>query len=259
MTEPELAVIIPVRNRAGIRLANCLRSLRWQQVDSARIEIIISAFGSSADCRPSIDSLALEHQATVVVTDTNEVWNRSRALNIGIQASQAPWLLCTDVDMIFAPNFVSTILKTHHQSERLSMIHCDCLDLPSDLPLRAWDSQDYSRLHKSCVRREVVATGACQSTCRSFFFYAQGYDEKYTYWGHEDRDMTNRAQAYGLDLVWISDRTSMLHQWHPTMKRDRIWQYRFNKFRYYLTKRQVIKNRDGWGIHARSRSVDRTP
>jgi hypothetical protein len=29
-----------------------------------------------------------------------------------------------------------------------------------------------------------------------------------------DNDMLQRARRYGLQPVWISDQTSMLHQWH---------------------------------------------
>ena len=228
-------------------LENCLRSLRWQeQITQGEVEILISDFGSDDGHRPSIAHLAKTYDARVAFTDTDEVWNRSKALNVGLQEARGSIAFCTDVDMIFAPNFLATIKATHGNSNGQVMALCRCNDLPEDVPLSVWQRSDYEELESRSVRRETSGTGACQAAPRDFFIHARGYDEKFIYWGAEDVDMTSRAAQFGLDLVWMEG-TSMLHQWHPTMKRDRPLQFHLNRFRYKLTKHIVVKNRKGWG------------
>ena len=87
--QPLITAIIPIRNRSGDRLENCLRSLRWQEgMARDEVEILISDFGSDDTHRHSVMSLAEAYDARVEFTETTEVWNRSRALNIGLQTAR---------------------------------------------------------------------------------------------------------------------------------------------------------------------------
>ena len=80
--------MIPIRDRSGQRLENCLRSLRWQRgVERQQVEIVLSDFGSSAEHATSIAALAQAYDAVVTTEETEALWNRSRALNLGIQAA----------------------------------------------------------------------------------------------------------------------------------------------------------------------------
>lgn len=246
VAQPQLSVVIPVRNRAGLRLENCLRSLRWQDADPDSVEIVISDFGSNEESLTSARRLGDAQGARVFHTPTEELWNRSRALNIGIQHVEAPWVLCTDADMIFAENFLSTVLATLEKQPK-SLVHCDCLDLPEDAPRRELKLEDLVALRESATRRTTGGTGACQAAPKDFFFDVRGYDEKYLHWGNEDLDMTSRAVRYGLSIEWISDATFMLHQWHESTHDPRPWFRRPNYWRYVLTRRRVVKNPRGWG------------
>lgn len=211
------------------------------------VEIVVSDYGSGVGEARRIASAADAFGARVVATPERGVWNRARALNVGIQAATAPWVLCTDVDLIFAPNLVSTALEEAERPGRRAMVLCHCWDLPSTLPERDWALSDFTALRERAALRKTRGTGACQVARRDFFFRVRGYDERYRYWGAEDVDMSSRAEAFGLELVWISDRTCVLHQWHPTRKGDRRLRYHWNRLRYRLTRRVVIKNRRGWG------------
>lgn len=248
MTRYDLTAIVPIRNRSGVRLENCLRSLRWQEgVDHDRIEIVVSDFGSNAEHRQSIRELTEKYKVRLVETFTDEVWNRSRALNIGIQASSGDIAFCTDVDMIFAPNYLRTILDAHANASERLMVLCRCHDLPESVPEKLWSREDFEGLYAQSSMRQTRGTGACQAASLSFFEHARGYDEKYVYWGAEDVDMATRAEAYGLKHHWMEG-TSMLHQWHPTMKGDKPLRFYINRLRCKLTKRIVVKNWGRWGV-----------
>lgn len=243
---PRISVIIPVRNRAGQRLDNCLRSLRWQDLPDGAHEIVLSDFGSDAEHAQAVADVAARHGARVVRTPTTELWNRSRALNIGIRAARGDLVLCTDADMIFAPDFVRAVIDEIERGEVLVL--CRCRDLPEDVPEQAWDGSDFPGLLARSTFRQTRGTGACQGAKKSFFERVRGYDESYVFWGFEDNDMVSRAERAGLSVVYIHERTSMLHQWHPTTKNDRPLLKLKNKWRFWLTRRVVTKNPTGWGL-----------
>ncbi|MCC6217394.1 MAG: glycosyltransferase [Polyangiaceae bacterium] len=247
MSPPAISVVIPVRNRSGTRLENCLASLRWQSVPADQVEIVLSDFGSDEASRADIAAIAGGVGARVAYTETAEIWNRSRALNLGIQAATGAVVLCTDADMIFAPNFLQTILDVQRSSDRPRMVHCACHDLPEAVPERRWSPDDFESLRAQAEFRDLGGTGACQAAAREFFFRVRGYDEKYLHWGAEDIDMTRRAERAGLEIEWISDRTAMLHQWHRKVHLDKKLQWKLNRWRFRLTGWIVVKNRRGWG------------
>nr|WP_255216812.1 galactosyltransferase-related protein [Pseudenhygromyxa sp. WMMC2535] len=125
-------------------------------------------------------------------------------------------------------NFVSSILEVHARRPRQALVVCACSDLPQRVPERDYALSDFEWLRAQADRRKSIGTGACQSATREFFFHARGYDEAFVHWGSEDTDMRDRALAYGLELEWISDRTEMFHQWHPTSRYSRLIQNRKN-------------------------------
>lgn len=243
-----VSVIIPLRNRTGVRLENCLRSLRWQDLEPAEsVEIVVSDFGSNAEQRQKAELVVQDHGATVAYMDTDEIWNRSRALNYGIRNAAGKYILCTDVDMIFEPNFLRTLVEEQRQSDDSAFVVCGCRDLTEDVPEQAWAVDDYSLLKARALFREKSGTGACQMAVRHFFFDTRGYDERYMFWGMEDNDMRFRAKRFGLTERWVHEKTSMLHQWHPSDRKRRPFRKFLNDMRFHLTKYRLVKNPGTWG------------
>ncbi len=247
---PQISAIIPIRNRSGQRLENCVRSLRWQApVDAADLEIVLSDFGSTPEHLASVHDIADRYGARVVAVTTDAVWNRSRALNIGIQGATGRLCFCTDADMIFAPNFVHQLLtqEAAHRAGDGALVVAPCFDLPDGVATANLTAADFPRLRAAAALRETNGTGACQVATRAFFEAIRGYDEGFKYWGGEDDDLAFRAATFGLTRVSIGTDAAMLHQWHPTMKNDRPVQRKLNTWRLKLTRHRVIKNPNGWG------------
>ncbi len=255
MFTPIVSVIIPLRNRSGVRLINCLNSLGWQNrvssstaQPSAELEIIISDFGSDPSQHRNIIKIANDAGATVVKNNTRQIWNRSQALNIGIRASRGKYVMCTDADMIFMPNFIQSALELQKkQGKQGGMVVCQCHDLPQQKTEQCWTRDMIPGLFKEATVRGYGGTGACQFAPRSFFEYVRGYDEGYVFWGSEDKDMLARAEKYGLELLWLDGLTAMAHQWHPTLREQRKFLVLRNRLRYKFTKHRVVKNSRGWG------------
>jgi glycosyltransferase involved in cell wall biosynthesis len=245
--EPLVTVIIPLRNRGGHRLDNCLRSLRWQDLPAEQVELLVSDFGSDAPHRATLEPMAAEHDVRVVWTDTREIWNRARALNFGIRAARGRYVLCTDADMIFAPSFLSAVLAAQREANDAALVVCRCRNLPSTVEERPYVREEFPALLEASTYRERLGTGACQMALRGMFHTLRGFDEGYKFWGLEDTDMTFRAQRQGLRLAWVHERTAMLHQWHPTDRNKRPLRKFFNDARFHLTKYVRRKNPGGWG------------
>ena len=241
-----IAVVIPIRDRGGVRAENCLRSLRWQTLDARQVEIVLSDVGSDERHLSDLRRLAQAHDARLLETHDEGLFNRSRALNIGIQAARSEIVMCTDIDMIFENNFLASVLGAFAESDQRPFVLSKYCDLPP-LPERVYDIGEFDSVKALSHLRTSSGTGACQAARRSFFADVHGYDEKMRHWGFEDSDMLARARRYGLTPVWISDRTSMLHQWHPKREYEHPVAVQFNRFRELLTRHIVVKNRGGWG------------
>ncbi len=237
-------------------MGNCLRSLRWQVLPAGvEVELLISDFGSAPTWARELEVLARTQGARVVRTPTAETWNRSRALNVGIRAARGAALMCTDADMIFAPDFLASVLAalgggrgdTGERAPPGSFVVCRCRDLPESLAERAWTRDDFPGLARRAPYRDKLGTGACQAADRAFFEAVRGYDEGFVFWGMEDNDMRYRAGRAGLREVWIHERTAMLHQWHPSQRGRRPLRKLLNDLRFHTTKRRVVKNPRTWG------------
>ncbi|MBK9258520.1 MAG: glycosyltransferase [Polyangiaceae bacterium] len=248
MGAPLLSVVIPLRNRSGVRLENCLRSLRWQEgVPGEDVEIVSSDFGSVPEHRDALQEAAKAHGATVYYTPTQGLWNRSRALNIGIKRARGQYTFCTDVDMVLAPTFFKTLLDTQEKLGGRGLLMCQCLDLGKETEGRVVDFADLESWKRSATYRSARGLGGCQCAETQWFHGVRGFDEKYTYWGAEDNDLARRAEKDGRVLEWITERTYMLHQWHPTAEFDRPWLVKKNRWRLKWTGWIVRKNWFGWG------------
>lgn len=259
-SQAPLAVVIPIRDRAGLRLHNALRSLRWQAPGCPAQTIVVSC-GS----RPEIDRelaqiCAAEGAELLAVGDPSRPWNKPFALNCGIRCvrPEIPFVMCMDADMILAPNFLEVVVGRLQRTPP-ALVLCRSSDLPADARLPTQPDQllhDFERLRAAARMRSRTGTGGIQAAPRAFFFEIRGYDEDLVWWGAMDGDIVNRAQLMRLAVEWVEDRTAMLHQWHArkdaglSRREDieqarRAWQrnHELVRARAHLAQR----NPNGWG------------
>jgi glycosyltransferase involved in cell wall biosynthesis len=269
-----ISIVIPLRNRAGADVRNALASLAWQDGGGPWETILVSQ-GSD----PSIDlellAIAREAGATLItVGSSSDEWCKSLALNTGIRATDPAiaFVMTMDGDMLLAENFLSTVLSELREDPR-KIVLCQSSDLPEASVLRddpAAVRDQFAELRASATLRGRYGTGGIQATSRSFLIEARGYDEDMLWWGALDTDLVRRAEVAGLRPAWITDRTAMLHQWHPrkhsilskpgqVAAAQSSWQR--NHELMIERARNVTRNHQGWGavLDARPRdSVTRT-
>lgn len=255
-----IAVVIPVRNRAGQRLRNTLAGLRWQRA-GVPAQILVVSHGSRPEIDRELQTICDEASATLLpIGAPSQPWNKPLALNAGIRATapDLPFVMTMDADMILAPNFLEVVLRRLQQLPP-ALALCRISDLPQDahLPTDPAELQRaFERLRLRTRLRRQTGSGGIQAAARSFFFEIRGYDEDLLWWGAMDGDLLIRARAMKLEHAWLDGETAMLHQWHPrkhavlTDPREiaqarRHWQVNHDLIRRRA--RQPVRNVEGWG------------
>jgi len=223
-----ITVVMVNKDRDKIRIERCLRSLSEQEVPC---KVILVDYGSSKD------NLIWEREVVkefpnvtlIEVKRNTKIFNKSRALNIGFKVATTKFVLSTDIDCIFAPNFIKEVQKAL-VSKPKSIVLSQKIDL----------DKDGTELGK----HEPSASGSCIGIELDWIEKVHGYDEVYTYWGREDNDLVDRAIADGYEVIWITDKTKIYHQWHlpATQKtlKDNDWYYK-------IPNKPIIRNPNGWG------------
>ena len=253
-----VSVIIPIRDRGGNRLRNSIGSLRWQR-DGAPAEVMLIDNGSRPDVAQDLKELADELDITLIrVGEPHDAWCKPLALNTGIQASRpaSPYVMTMDADMVLQDNFMSCVHSALTANAN-NLVLCQSSDLPRlGADTRPIALAEFDALRRRSRLRGTYGTGGIQAVRRSFLLEVRGYDEDMRWWGAMDNDMVRRARAHGMDVVWISDQTSMLHQWHtrkhravtnPVMRRDAQSAWAENHQLMRDRSQQIIRNQAGWG------------
>ncbi len=256
----ELAVVLPVRDRAGAPVKNALASLGWQTAGRPA-QVVVVSLGSRPEVDRELEEICSGCGATLIrAGQPADPWNKPLALNAGIRATapEIPYLMTMDADIVLAPDFLSVALERLRR-EPPALVLCRSLDLPRsarlpDDPRRLLAAFD--RLRGLARPRHRSGTGAIQAARRQLFFDLRGYDEDLVWWGAMDGDLVKRAGAAGHEIEWIDGRTALLHQWHrrkhAVLKRReevaaarRAWaeNHRLVKARAGVLER----NPEGWG------------
>ncbi len=255
-----ISVVIPVRDRSGGRVRNALRSLQWQTVGQP-LQTFIVSHGSRPDINQQLSTICENEGATLVkIGNSAEPWNKPLALNVGLRttASHIPFVMTMDVDMILAPNFLTVVLGRLVRMPP-TLVLCRISDLPTHALIptaRDGLKRAFKNLQVSCRLRPRYGSGGIQAAHRSFFFDIRGYDEDLLWWGAMDGDMVNRAHLAGLEIAWIEEQTSMLHQWHQRKHtilsnrrdiRQASTAWRHNHLLVRSRSHILVRNPQGWG------------
>lgn len=243
--KPLFSIVLSFRNREETRVRRCLRSLSHQHFTD--FEVLLVDYGSDTAVASAIHSLVREFPfATYIYSDTRgQPWNRSRALNIGIQLASGQYILTTDVDLIFAPDFL-TICQQEARPKRILHI------LPFLLPQGFDDWDNVINYAGRFPKGSTSMLGACQLAAAEAWRQCQGFDEFYRYYGAEDHDLEGRFALLGIEPFWLTEFTTVFHQWHPAVNyltagfmSGHVW----TRIRLYIHQNHgiLLRNDEIWG------------
>lgn len=208
MAHEKLTIIMAYRDRDLKRLARSLNSLTTQTRRDFKLYFV--DYGSKNRNAQSAQRLLQQfHFCRYIYSHTcGWVWNKPRALNIGIKLADTDYILSTDIDIIFSPNFVETLLATQ---DGASTIYCAPIWLPKHF--KDWE---HVTEYASKYPKKRRALGTCQCYPRSAIETIKGFDEQLEYYGLEDNDLGIRLRRLGLRDIWIDTQTAIFHQWHES-------------------------------------------
>lgn len=213
----EISIVIGFKDWGLDRLLGSIESIK-QSLQQVPSEIIISDYGSEQPegYKEAIEALG----AVYVYTETDKVWSRSRALNVGLSVAQGRFLITTDADMVFSPKALQRIFGMLDADPNAAYI-LQCRDLPVGIShadvndgLISWEEIDSrSRL------RPRWGMGGLIAFHRSAYEELRGLDERMQIYGGEDIDLAKRLLRIGRKRIWISDAdVRMYHIWHESSR-----------------------------------------
>jgi hypothetical protein len=228
-----------------------VKSIQWQTFTD--FELLIADGGSDnyEDLQDWLGNYDGPIPMRLVQHKIGDVFLRALLNNVGVRNAKAPYIMTTDVDMLYGPKFVETLVgklgpnvfvesrTMYLKPKAVALIYNVVAD-----PCTNIDDCKRGRIKKR------TTAGGCQCTHIDNWSKVRGFDESYFGWGSEDQDLLRRVQKAGIRVRWMgeSKKSIMLfHQPHvrPNVKRDLEHQEENKKRLESITDYAV--NPDGWG------------
>ena len=218
-----ITVVLTVKNRPEKEVFRCVESLLFQ-----KCKIIIVDYGSSEDnLKWERDILKNTNVLLIEVKNDTEIFNKSRALNIGIKVADTEYVMAGDIDLVYAKNLIVEITKVMDTNKLIS--------------IRRFNTSSNGKI----IRPSVRSYGGCIVLLKEWLYKVHGFDENFTGWGHEDSDIIDRAIADGLTYEILPAKvTRCFHQFH---KQENINNTENDTY-YNVKNKQLIRNLARWGI-----------
>lgn len=209
-----ITLVFTYRNRDLNLVNNCLNSLAHQT--NTEFDVKFVNYGSTVNFTTNLNQL-LSNYSFVELIDVAEVnqqlWNKSRAINIALKQCNSPYFFVADVDMIFKENFIE---KLHQYKNEQEIHYFQVGFLSEEESKKTIDFLDY----KINFLSTEAATGMTLYPT-SLLKKINGYNEYYHGWGAEDTDVHVRMAKLNHPVIFHHEELLILHQWHAKNYRSK--------------------------------------
>ena len=204
-----ITVVLTNRNRDLNLIKRCLKSLEEQTTKD--FYCVIVDYGSSKKNFKDLEGLVKDFKLVSCKT-SQQLWCKSRAINIILKSCVTPYFFVGDIDMIYHPNFIETLTKYQDKSDA-TYFQVGFL------------SEEESKKEKVFSEFKVNFKSTHEATGMTLYNTEvlksiNGYDEFYHGWGSEDTDVHVRLRNANKHVFYYEENTLILHQWHPKMYRS---------------------------------------
>ncbi len=225
-----VSVVVPCLNRAA-HVDRLLESLSWSSLPRDRFEVIVCDDGGSDHTRSVAEAWSRRGLPTRYhrVRPPGRPRNNAVARNAGLRLSRHPIVLNSDSDSVFVTDVMAEVVEamvdgafcscgsyralTRAASAELDALRRERRLTPDDYARRANGRPDHVDSPDG-----VRALHGAFGCWRAALIEIDGYDERYSEWGWEDRDLLTRLEAgLGLKRRFV-ERASVVHVWHPPQK-----------------------------------------
>jgi glycosyltransferase involved in cell wall biosynthesis len=189
-----LSIIIPAYN--GQKELDAVMSV-FQNEDcpADRVEIIVVDDGSD---RPIQLDKNQKCQGNVMIIRNKANQGRSRTRNIGANHAKGRYLLFMDVDCLPVQGFIQQALRSIHNNEPLVFGHIHFVSEPF---FEYFENKVQSDRAAAIDRWHLNQTTMCVMMERRIFHAVGGFDNRYTKYGMEDRDLFIRIRNKYPDIA----------------------------------------------------------
>jgi glycosyltransferase involved in cell wall biosynthesis len=210
----KISFVISVRNRDRPRILRCVKSLKSPRTK----EIIIVDYGSKVPIRKI-------NGTKIIRVETDNIWNKSHALNIGIKAAEGEFIATVDCDIILSKNFLGKIgefLQDRAFIVSMDVRRINLLKLKGNIQERylnifAIPWIDSNRIN---IYQNHSANGGIQLFSKKWINKVRGYDENLVYWGGMDNDLYERAVSDHQVMINLNE--PIYHQEHELKKEQNL-------------------------------------
>lgn len=244
-----ITLVLTNRNRDLRIVKNCLESLSNQTKNE--FELFFVDYGSDLDYLVELKDLMLNYDTVnlILCPVNGQLWNKSKAINIVLKQTKTSHFLVGDVDLIFAPQFISTAYELMNDKEIYYFQY-------------GFLSQQESLENKKYEEYQIDFGGSIDVTGTTLFptetvKKMNGYDEFYHGWGAEDTDIHFRLENLGFQIKFYDSAILVKHQWHSKQYRSTLSKHPFhsgleavNHAYMHLgkeTKRIIVNKNQSWG------------
>jgi len=249
------SVVVPLRNRYGPMIRNCLRSIELQTLQ--HLELIVVDYGSTEENHEKL--MRILPDCTVYRYENDEPWSLAVARNIGLRRATAKYSCALDADLIMEPHVLEVAHRIHSTHPRIYMsTHTVLLDPAAVNFAKLTLPRDYTRLITLRWTNTSEGWGGFVCAPTEWWYECQGFDERMKWWGWEDVDMWKRAARAGLSrsrlcLTGHPD-IGIYHQHHPNIQLEALRQQNTEvtdaiKQNEILAKQGggILRNDENWG------------
>lgn len=202
-----ITIVLTYRNRELVIVKKCLESLLIQK--NKDFKLILVDYGSNNVYKKGLEHLLKAYSFVKLIRceTTQQLWCKSRAINLALKEIETPYCFVGDIDMMYHP-------------ECIEVMHAIKLKNDATYFQVGFLSQEESKQEKVFNEYKINFKSKPEATGMTLYSTKllksiNGYDEFYNGWGSEDTDVHVRLQNGGYQVSFFTDRILMLHQWHP--------------------------------------------
>jgi GT2 family glycosyltransferase len=249
LLRPQVAIVLSTYQRPG-HLYRSLVSLCQQRDVDGEFEVVVADDGSTDSTADMVRHFARKASFPLdFTTHHHRGYWLARSRNEGAAATTGPYLIFTDGDCVFPPDFVflHLALRKHgvaysgdrvkfdrRTTERVQLEDIISGDYESWIParerrrlyVRSLKDRFYEAIHH---HKKPKLIGCHIAVWRSDFERVNGFDERFVGWGCEDDDFAQRLRMSGIRIRSVLGRIRIYHMWHPPHPtHTRTWRHGCN-------------------------------
>jgi glycosyltransferase involved in cell wall biosynthesis len=170
--------------------------------------VIFVDYGSKPDLVNELESLAVQFDFVRFfhLPVSQLLWNKSKALNYGVQKASGDHIFIADTDLVFHPD-TTRLLQKLQSPLKFQLFKLGYLDKKESQKLSG--NYDFEDLKPD----RIGEVNGMLLTSRESLMNVYGLDEFFHFYGAEDEDLFARLENAGLKREHCKEQY-FLHQWH---------------------------------------------